>query len=87
VAVGNKSRKHQKAQAMTLQTREMIVQQITDDFDHATESRKDRVLLGWRVTLANEPHLCQPFQIDDIVREVREKRTSSSLQTTGSSAS
>jgi hypothetical protein len=30
-------------------------------------------LMAWRVKLAKEPHLLPPFQIDEIVREARQR--------------
>ena len=66
---------------MALQEIEMIVQHMIGDFSHEpNEHRKDKVLLEWREKLASEPHFFQPFQIDVIVREVRESSTNSSLQ-------
>ena len=33
----------------------------------------DKVLMKWRAKLEKEPTLLQPFQIDEIVREVRQR--------------
>ena len=35
--------------------------------------RTDKILLAWRVKLEKEPTLLQPFQIDEIIREVRQR--------------
>lgn len=37
------------------------------------QKRPDGVLAKWRATLAKEPSLLQPFQIDQIMREVRRR--------------
>lgn len=66
---------------MAFQDTEIIVQQMIEDFSHESdERRKDKNLLEWRAKLASEPHFFQPFQIDMIVREVRESSTNDSLQ-------
>lgn len=66
---------------MKLPDWELTIQQIIDESNHEPkESGKSRVLMQWRAKLAREPHLLQPFQIDEIVREVRKRLTSVSLQ-------
>ncbi len=42
---------------------------------HAITSKRDvdTVLLAWRAKLEKEPTLLQPFQIDEIVREVQQR--------------
>ena len=57
---------------MRLQDWEATIQAI------AAECNRDRngankVLIAWRVKLEKEPHLLPPFQIDEIVREVRQR--------------
>jgi hypothetical protein len=37
------------------------------------ESRRQRLLLAWRSALAKEPNSLKPFQIDQIIREVRRR--------------
>ena len=65
---------------MKLQDQEPTVQQMIEDSNREPkESGKFRVLMEWRAKLAQEPHLLQPFQIDEIVREVRKRLTSVSL--------
>ncbi len=51
---------------------EATIQEIVDECNHE-EKRSDRVLMEWRVKLEKEPTLLQPFQIDEIVREVRQR--------------
>ena len=43
------------------------------------ESGKQKILMSWREKLAKDPHSLQLFQIDEIVREVR-NRLKSGLQ-------
>ncbi len=71
---------------MNLQDWELTIQQIVEESNHEPkESGKQRVLTGWRAKLAQEPHLLEPYQIDEIVREVRKRLTSVSLQPSGRS--
>ena len=63
-------------QSMKLHDWEGTIQQIIEDSNHEPkESGKSRVLMEWRAKLAQQPHLLQPFQIDEIVREVRKLLT------------
>ena len=55
---------------MRLQEWEVTIQKIIGECDHE-QTRVDTVLLAWRAKLEKEPTLLQPFQIDEIVREVR----------------
>ncbi len=65
-----------KERSMTLKNWEVTIQQMIEESNHEPlESGKHRVLTGWRAKLAKEPHLLQPFQIDEIVREVRKGLT------------
>ena len=57
---------------MRLQKWEVTIQQIVDECNHE-ENRSDKVLMEWRAKLEKEPTLLQPFQIDDIVREARQR--------------
>jgi hypothetical protein len=73
-------------QSMKLQDWEVTIQRIMEESNlEPRESGKSRVMTEWRAKLAQEPHLLQPFQIDEIVREVRKRLTSVSLQPSGSS--
>ena len=66
---------------MKLRDWEQTVQQVIEESNHEPkESGKSRVLMQWRAKLAQEPHLLEPFQIDEIVREVRKRLTSVSPQ-------
>jgi hypothetical protein len=74
--------KNSKEQSMRLHEWEATIQQIVEQSNNeAKESNKFRALMEWRAKLAQEPHLLQPFQIDEIVREVRKRLTSAGLQT------
>jgi hypothetical protein len=55
---------------MRLQEWEVTIQKIIDECNHE-QTRVDTVLLAWRAKLEKEPTLLRPFQIDEIVREVR----------------
>ncbi len=57
---------------MRFQKWEVTIQEIVDECNHE-EKRSDKVLMDWRAKLAKEPTLLQPFQIDEIVREVRQR--------------
>lgn len=57
---------------MRLEEWEVTIQKIIDECNHK-QKREDRVLLEWRAKLEKEPTLLRPFQIDEIVREVRRR--------------
>jgi hypothetical protein len=57
---------------MHLELWEVAIQQIVDECNHKKKAT-DRALMKWRATLEKEPSLLQPFQIDEIVREVRRR--------------
>ena len=57
---------------MRLQEWEVTIQEIVDECNHE-QTRVDTVLTAWRAKLEREPTLLQPFQIDEIVREVRQR--------------
>ena len=66
---------------MKLHDWEATIQQMIEQSNHEPkESGKFRALMEWRAKLAQEPHHLEPFQIDEIVRAVRKKLTSVSLQ-------
>ena len=61
---------------MNFKNWESTIQKMTEEFNlESKESGKNRILTEWRRSLAKEPHLLQPFQIDEIVREVRKRLT------------
>ncbi len=62
---------------MRLEEWEVTIQQMIDECNHQQE-RSDRVLMKWRVNLEKEPTLLQPFQIDEIVRAVRQRLSNAS---------
>ena len=57
---------------MRLQDWEVTIQTIASECNRDLE-RANKILMAWRVTLENEQHRLQPFQIDQIVREVRQR--------------
>lgn len=62
---------------MRLEEWEVTIQQITDECNHE-QQRPDRLLMEWRAKLEKEPTLLRPFQIDEIVREVRRRLSNAS---------
>jgi hypothetical protein len=57
---------------MRLEPWEVTIQKIIDECNHEKKGT-DTVLKKWRANLEKEPSLLQPFQIDEIVREVRRR--------------
>ena len=57
---------------MRLQEWEVTIQEIIDECNHEQKGA-DKVLTAWRAKLEKEPTLLKPFQIDEIVREVRQR--------------
>jgi hypothetical protein len=57
---------------MRLDEWEVTIQKIFDECIH-NQKGGDKVLAKWRATLEREPNHLQPFQIDEIVREVRRR--------------
>jgi len=57
---------------MRLDEWELTIQNIIGECKQE-QKRPDTVLAKWRATLEKEPSLLQPFQIDQIVREVRRR--------------
>jgi hypothetical protein len=57
---------------MRLHEWEVTIQEIVDECNHE-ERRSDKVLMEWRAKLEKEPSLLRPFQIDELVREVRRR--------------
>jgi hypothetical protein len=61
---------------MNLKAWEATIQQIADESNHEpNEAGKYRILAAWRGKLEKEPSSLLPFQIDQIVREVRKRFT------------
>ena len=59
---------------MRLQEWQVTIQEIVDECNLDQKERsKDSILVKWRAKLEMEPTLLQPFQIDEIVREVRQR--------------
>ncbi len=57
---------------MRLQEWEVTIQKMIDECIQK-QTRVDTVLMAWRAKLEKEPTLLQPFQIDEIVREVQQR--------------
>ena len=57
---------------MRLQHWEATIQTIADECNRDRDGA-NKVLMAWRVKLEQEPNLLPPFQIDEIVREVRQR--------------
>jgi hypothetical protein len=57
---------------MRLQEWEGTVQKIIDECGHE-QKKADSILMAWRARLEKEPTLLQPQQIDEIIREVRQR--------------
>jgi hypothetical protein len=57
---------------MRLDEWDVTIQKIIDECNHEQKGSY-KVLAKWRATLEKEPSLLQPFQIDQIVREVRRR--------------
>jgi hypothetical protein len=57
---------------MRLEPWEVTIQKIIDECNYKKKGT-DRVLKKWRANLEQAPSLLQPFQIDEIVREVRRR--------------
>ena len=67
---------------MNLRIWETTIQQIVDESNaEPKESGKQKILTGWRLKLEKEPTSLPPFQIDHIVREVRQRLTAASRET------
>jgi hypothetical protein len=59
---------------MRLQEWEATIQEIVYECNHVHKGgSKDSILMAWRAKLEKEPTLLPPFQIDKIVREVRQR--------------
>jgi hypothetical protein len=59
---------------MNLKASEATINQILDEArQEPRESGKQKILLAWRVKLEREPTSLQPYQIDEIVWEVRKR--------------
>ena len=60
---------------MSLEEWEATIQEIIDECNQE-KSSKNKILIAWRAKLEKEPSLLKPFQIDQIVREVRQRLSS-----------
>ncbi len=59
---------------MDLKGWEATINQIVEEIKHESpKSRKHKLLIAWRFKLEKEPYSLQPFQIDEIVREVQKR--------------
>ncbi len=57
---------------MRLQDWEATIQTIANECNRDLDGA-NKILIAWRVRLEKEPDSLQPFQIDQIVREVRQR--------------
>ena len=57
---------------MRLQDWEVTIQTIINECRHE-QARVGNVLKAWRIKLEKEPTLLQPFQIDEIARDVQQR--------------
>ena len=57
---------------MRLQEWEGTIQEIIAECGHE-QKKADKILMAWRAKLEKEPTLLHPYQIDEIIREVRRK--------------
>ncbi|MFM9965691.1 MAG: hypothetical protein ACKV2Q_31280 [Planctomycetaceae bacterium] len=72
---------------MNFKSWEVFIQQMIEESNRETkEPGKQRVLTEWRRTLTKAPHLLQPFQIDEIVREVRRRLTTAPQHSSNSTS-
>ena len=62
---------------MRLQDWEVTIQEIVDECNHQ-DKRLDGILMRWRAKLEGEPVVLQAFQIDEIMREVRQRLSNAS---------
>ena len=60
------------SESMNLKPWEPTLQQIADELRRAHKGR-DRILKAWRAKLESEPFSLRPYQIDEIVRELRNR--------------
>ncbi len=59
---------------MRLEEWEVTIQEMIDECNHEQIERGEYgIFKKWRVKLEKEPTLLKPFQIDEIVREVRQR--------------
>jgi hypothetical protein len=80
-SIGTNNTANTKERSMKLKDWEVIIQQIIEESNcDPKESGKQKILMGWREKLARDPHLLQLYQIDEIVREVRNRLKSGSQQ-------
>jgi hypothetical protein len=57
---------------MHLQDWEGTIQKIIAECGNEQE-KPAKILMAWRAKLEKEPTLLQPYQIDEIIREVRQR--------------
>jgi hypothetical protein len=62
---------------MDLKKWESTINQIVDEIKLGSpNSRKHKLLIAWRIKLEQAPTSLQPFQIDEIMREVQNRISS-----------
>jgi hypothetical protein len=64
----------EKEVRMNIKEWDVTINQIVNESNlQPTDAGKHKILFGWRAQLEREPTSLQPFQIDEIVREVRKR--------------
>jgi hypothetical protein len=59
---------------MNLEAWEATISQIVDEASQKPrESGRQKILIAWRAKLEKEPTFLEPYQIDEIVKEVRKR--------------
>jgi hypothetical protein len=57
---------------MRLQEWEGTIREIAEECNQGQRA-VDRIMMAWRAKLEKEPALLRPYQIDEIIREVRQR--------------
>ena len=63
---------NKESMRLRLEEWEVTIQNITDECNHE-KKKTTEILKGWRAKLEKEPTLLKPFQIDTIMRAVRDR--------------
>ena len=63
---------NKESMRLRLEEWEVTIQNITDECNH-DKKKTTEILKDWRAKLEKEPTLLRPFQIDEIMRAVRDR--------------
>ena len=63
---------NKESMRLRLEEWEVTIQNITDECNHE-KKKTTAILKEWRAKLEKEPTLLKPFQIDEIMRAVRDR--------------